>query len=85
METMLDISDELLREAEEKAARDGTTLVALVEQGLQAVLDSPEKTKPYRFVLKPFKGSGLTDEFKNATPDKWLEAMYGDPPGFDRD
>ena len=38
MKMTLDIADPLLREAEQLAARDGTTLRALVEQGLRQVV-----------------------------------------------
>ena len=38
MKTTLDISDPLLREARRLAAREGTTLRELVEQGLRQVV-----------------------------------------------
>ncbi len=79
MEKTLDISDNLLREAEDKAARDGTTLLALVEQGLRAVVAEPQKPhtdEPYRLVIKPFKGDGQTDEFKDADWAKIRDAIY---------
>lgn len=85
MNRTLDIADPLLREAEEKAARDGTTLLALVEQGLSHVLSEQKPPKPFELKIKGYGSGGLTEEFKNATPDQWLEAMYGEPPGFDRD
>lgn len=84
MKMTLDIADPLLREAEQLAARDGTTLRALVEQGLRQVV---AERAPVKFELKivPFHGNGLTDEFKNATPDRWLEAMYEERPNRGRD
>jgi len=84
MKTTIDIADPLLREAEQVAARDGTTLQALVEQGLRQVVAERAQLEKFRLKIVPFYGSGLTDEFKNATPDQWLEAMYGEP-GLDRD
>ena len=100
MKTTLDIADPLLREAEQVAARDGTTLQALVEQGLRQVVADraqPEKHEPsivpflgngsttgFKLRDASVGGNGLTDKFKNATPDQWLEAMYGEP-GLDRD
>ena len=84
MKTTIEIADPLLRKAKQRAARDGTTLRSLVEQGLENVLAEPTKTKPYKLEIIPFKGEGLTDEFKNATWDDYLEAIYGTP-GFDRD
>ena len=84
MKTTIDIADPLLRKAKQRAARDGTTLRSLVERGLENVLAESKKTKPHKFEIIPFKGEGLTDEFKNATWDDYLNAIYGTP-GFDRD
>ena len=85
MKCTIDIDDGLHRAAKQKAARDGTTLRELVEQGLAHVLSKQAPPKKFELRIKGYGGGGLTDEFKNATPDQWLEAMYGDPPGFDRD
>ena len=84
MKTTIEIAEPLLRKAKQRAARDGTTLRALVERGLENVLAEKKTVKPYRLKIVPFKGEGLTDEFKNATWDDYLEAIYGTP-GFDRD
>jgi Bacterial antitoxin of type II TA system, VapB len=80
MKTTLDIADPLLREAKQLAARDGTTLRALVEQGLEKVVAErkrPEKTREW--TIKPFHGQGLTDEFKNVGWAKIRNAAYGLP------
>lgn len=82
MNRTLDIADPLLREAEEKAARDGTTLLALVEQGLQTVLKLPEEPKPYRLVIKPFHGTGVRPGYENLTRDKINEIAYEDEDRF---
>ncbi len=42
MKTTIDIADPLLREARKLANREGTTLRALVEQGLRHVIRSYE-------------------------------------------
>jgi hypothetical protein len=85
MKTTVEIADLLLRKAKQRAARDGTTLRALMERGLNHVLRESEPPKKFKLKIKGYGSGGLTDEFKNATPDRWLEAMYGEPPGFDRD
>lgn len=85
MKTTIEIADPLLRKAKQRAARDGTTLRALMERALEDHLTKTPLQPPYRLEIKPFYGNGLTEEFKNATPDQWLEAMYGEAPGFDRD
>jgi hypothetical protein len=63
MKTTLDVSDPLLEEAKALAAREGTTLRALVEEGLRAVL--ARKTTGRRFRLRDasFKGRGLHPDF----------------------
>lgn len=85
MKTTVEIADPLLRKAKQRAARDGTTLRQLVEQGLSHVLSEQKPPKKFELKIKGYGRGGLREEFKNATPDQWLEAMYGEPPGFDRD
>lgn len=80
MKTTLEIADPLLRKAKQLAARDGTTLRALVEEGLQTVVT--ERTRPdtpYEWKIRPFRGDGFTDEFKNADWSKIRNASYGLP------
>jgi hypothetical protein len=60
MKTTLEISDPLLREARKVAARENTTLRALVERGLRHVV-AQQKTQQSKFRLRDasFKGRGL--------------------------
>ena len=78
MKTTIDIADPLLRDAKKLAAREGTTLRALVEQGLRQVLAERKtrKREPYKQRLVVFKGDGLTPEFRNAGWAEILEASY---------
>ena len=46
MKTMLDIDDNVMRELREAAARESTTVSALVEAGLRNLLASMERPKP---------------------------------------
>ena len=75
MKTTLDIADPLLSQARKIAAREGTTLRALVEQGLRQVVE--EKKRPgKKFKLRDasFKGGGgLRPELKDATWEQILE------------
>lgn len=76
MKTTLELSDPLLREARELAARERTTLRALVEQGLRRIVDERKRSKPFRLRKASFKGKGLQPEFRNASWERVREAIY---------
>ncbi|HEX9888829.1 MAG TPA: type II toxin-antitoxin system VapB family antitoxin [Nitriliruptorales bacterium] len=61
MRTTLDIDDYVLRRAKELAAQRGTTLTALIEEGLREVLVAAETRAPYRLDLDPVDGEILID------------------------
>jgi hypothetical protein len=79
MKTTLEISDPLLREARTVAARERTTLRALVEQGLRQVL--AEKKRRSNFVLRDgtFNGSGLRPEIADAGWERIRALAYDEP------
>ena len=82
MKTTLEIADPLLAEAKAVAARDDTTLRALVEEGLRAVLLRKKSSRAFRLRDASFKGRGLHPEF--AARDGWSslrEAAYGEGRG----
>ena len=62
MKTTIEIADPLFEQAKREAARRGTTLRALVEQGLRQALESPKKGKPFKFRPVVFHGDGLRPE-----------------------
>jgi hypothetical protein len=76
MKTTIEISDPLLREAKRAAGRDGTTVRALVEQGLRQVL--AQRRKPGAFKLKraSFRGQGLQPAVAAETWDRLREMAY---------
>ena len=77
MKTTIEISDALLDDAREIAARDKTTLRALVEQGLRHVVTEKKKRrKKFKLRDASFKGEGLQPEFKNASWAEILEESY---------
>ena len=77
MKTTIEIADPVLKEARKLAVRDGTTLRALVEQGLrQVILERQRGKKPYKYRPVVFKGEGLQPEFKDATWDEIRDAIY---------
>jgi hypothetical protein len=61
--TTLDISDPLLRDAKKLAAAEGTTLRALVEQGLRNVVaERRRRAQPFRLRKASVAGQGLNPE-----------------------
>ena len=76
MKTTLEISDPLLREARKIAARDNTTLRALVEQGLRQVVSEKKKDKPFRLRDASFKGNGLHPDVANLSWDEIRDLVY---------
>jgi hypothetical protein len=76
MKTTLEISDPLLREARKIAARENTTLRALVEQGLRRVVAEKKKDKPFRLRDASFKGDGLHPDVANLSWDEIRDLIY---------
>jgi len=80
MKTTIDIADPLLDEARKLAAREGTTLRALVERGLRHVLSGGKRTRrPFKLRDASVKGGGwLRPEFRDAGWDKLRDLIYED-------
>jgi len=76
MKTTIEIADDLFERAQRVARKEKTTFRSLTEQGLRLVLagkqGQPKKLPP----LVTVRGSGLTDEFKNASWDKISDEIY---------
>jgi len=80
MKTTLDISDPLLRDARRIATRDGTTLRALVEQGLRHIVAAKKQRAPFHFRQITFRGRGLRPELREAGWERIRDLAYGNPP-----
>ena len=59
MKTTVEIADALLREAKAAAAREKTTVRALIEDGLRRVLTERRKRARFRLPKASFRGRGL--------------------------
>ncbi len=76
MKTTLEISDPLLREARKLAARERTTLRALVEQGLRQVVAKRTSARAFRLRKASFKGQGLRPELRESSWDRLRDLAY---------
>jgi hypothetical protein len=76
MKTTIEISDPLLREARKVAARERTTLRALVEQGLRQVVAGKKRKSTFRLRKASFKGRGLRPELADAGWDRLRDLAY---------
>lgn len=74
--TTIDLSDDLARKAKALAARRGTTLRALIEQGLRQVLRDEKSTTKFTLRDASVQGRGLQDAFKNKDWVDLREAAY---------
>lgn len=84
MKTTVEIADGLFERAKALAARQRTTMRALIEEGLWHVLrESGKRQKPFKLKDGSVGGRGLSPEFQGASWDKIRDAIYegrgGDP------
>lgn len=76
MKTTIDIADGLLKEAKKVASRQGTTVKALVEEGLRRVLSERRRAPVFKLRKATFKGEGLQAGVKEATWESIRELAY---------
>jgi hypothetical protein len=76
MKTTIDISTALLEEARRLAAREGTTLRALIEQGLRRLLAERKRSGGFRLRKAAFKGDGLQPGVATATWERIRDMTY---------
>ena len=78
VKTTVEISDPLLREVRNLAAREGVTLRTLLERGLHRVVADSKERAPFKLRRASFKGNGLQAEFRGASWDRIRDAAYED-------
>ena len=76
VKTTIDIADPVLREARKVAAREGTTLRSLIEEGLRRVLADKRRKSPFRLRLVTVGGRGLRPELQGASWDEIRDLSY---------
>lgn len=75
VKTTIEISDAILEQVKTLAAREGTTVRALVEDGLRQILRD-RRAKPFRLRDASVGGEGLSKEFEGAGWDRFRDAAY---------
>jgi hypothetical protein len=73
MKMTVEIADSLLEEARKVAARDGTSLRILIEEGLRRVVAQRKRGRTFRLRKATFKGNGLQPGVAAATWDRIRE------------
>lgn len=76
MKTTIEISDALMEQARRLAARENTTLRALVEQGLHKVIADKKRAGSFRLRRASFKGKGLQPAVREANWERIREMAY---------
>ena len=76
MKTTVDIADPLLDEAKRVANRDGTTVKALLEQGLRHVLSERKTAGAFRLRKATFRGRGLQSGVAHLSWDRIRDLAY---------
>jgi hypothetical protein len=76
MKTTVEIADALLQAARTTAARDRTTVRALVEQGLRRVLEQRNGRLPFRLRKASFRGNGLQPQAGKRAWERLRELTY---------
>ncbi len=76
VKTTIDIADRLLADAKKAAENRGTTLRALVEEGLRRVLKNGAKSTNFRLRKATFRGQGLQPPLEGASWEQIRELTY---------
>ena len=76
MKTTVEISDALLEAARKVAAREGTSVRALIEQGLRHAVSASKPRRAFRLRKATFKGRGLSSNAKGADWQQLRELAY---------
>lgn len=79
MKTTVNLPDELVREAQEVARQQRTTLRDLIETGLRAVVKQRKSDAPFELADRSVDGRGLQQEFRNASWQRIRDTIYEHP------
>lgn len=81
MKTTVEIADSLLAAARRLAAKEGTTVRALIEEGLRKVVDTRARRGAFTLRRVPFGGEGLSPDLSHHDWDAIRDRAYDDRGG----
>jgi hypothetical protein len=76
MKTTVEIPNALLDETRRIASKEGTTVKALVEEGLRRVLSERKQKGAFRLRKATFKGNGLQPHIAGASWERIRDLIY---------
>jgi hypothetical protein len=76
MKTTVEIPDSLLEAARKLASREGTTVRALVEEGLRRIIAERKRARVFRLRKATFKGDGLQPHVAGAPWERIRDMAY---------
>jgi len=76
MKTTVNMPDSLLKAAKKLAAREKTTVSALIEQGLRQLFVDRKRPSEFRLRKAAFKGQGLQPGVSTKTWDQTRDMAY---------
>ena len=76
MKTTVEIAEALLFEARQVARREGTTLRALIEEGLRRIVGERSKRKGFELRKVPFGGEGVSPDLDGGSWEEIRRRIY---------
>ena len=76
MKTTVHIPDTLMEEARKIANQEGTTVKAIIEEGLRRAIENRKRKHAFRLRKATFKGNGLQPDAAGASWEKIREMSY---------
>ena len=76
MKTTIDIPDALFAEVRKLASHEGTTMKAVVEEGIRRILSEHKRGTPFHLRKATFKGDGLQPQITASSWERIREMAY---------
>jgi hypothetical protein len=76
MKTTIDIPDALFSEARKLASREGTTMKAVIQEGIRRILSERKRGSRFRLRKATFKGDGLQPQIAGSSWERIRDMAY---------